>query len=138
MPGSSFQRTRRLSAPVLAFSLQREAEDIARKAALASAGRAAQTLLKDGPVRLTLVGLKDGTVIAQHSAPGPITVHVLLGSLRVTAGGSTTTVPAGSLIAVEGELEHDVAASGDSAFLLSIFMPDDATEADVPEHLTGD
>lgn len=135
MSGSSFQRTRRLSAPVLAFSLQREAEDLARKAALASAGRAAQTLMKDGAVRLTLVGLKDGTVIAQHSAPGPITIHTIVGSLRITAGGNATTVPAGSLIAVEGRLEHDVAATADSAFLLTLVMPDDAAETEVPEHL---
>ncbi|MFA5608139.1 MAG: hypothetical protein WDA07_13300 [Leucobacter sp.] len=124
MDRSTYQRTRRLAAPVLAFSLDRDAEDLARKAGMASAGRAAQTLMKDGPVRLTLVGLKDGTSIHAHTAPGPITIQTLRGTLRIKAGDDVSTVPVGSLIAIEAELQHDVSATGDSAFLLTLFLPE--------------
>lgn len=124
MDRSTYQRTRRMAAPVLAFSLDRDADDISRKAAAASAGRAAQTLMKDGPVRLTLVGLKDGTTIQSHTAPGPITIQTLRGTLRITAGDDVSTVPAGSLIAIEANLSHDVTGSGDSAFLLTLFLPE--------------
>jgi quercetin dioxygenase-like cupin family protein len=122
MDRSTYQRTQRMAAPVLAFSLERDAEDMARKAAAASAGRAAQTLVKDGPVRLTLVGVKDGTTIQAHTAPGPITIQTIKGTLRVTAGPDVSTLPAGSLVAIEPNLTHDVTAQGDSAFLLTLFL----------------
>lgn len=110
----------------MGFALEREAEDIARKAAASSAGRTAETLLKEGALRLTLVGLKDGVTLDEHVAPGPVTIHTLKGAVQVTAGDETVAVPAGNLVAIEANLRHSVKGNGDSAFLLTLHVPEDA------------
>jgi len=117
---------------VLGFALQREAEDIARRASASATGRAAETLLKEGPLRLTLIGLKDGAVIEEHVAPGPITIQALKGSLQVTAGDNTVAVPAGNLVAIEANLRHSVRSNGESALLLTLHMPENASEFEPP------
>ncbi|MGE5595312.1 MAG: cupin domain-containing protein [Hyphomicrobiales bacterium] len=131
MADSSYQRAHRLAAPVLAFTLDREAEGLIERARSATAGRAAETLVKDGAVRLTLIAMTGGTTIDSHTAPGPITIHALRGSLRVRHGDSATTVPAGSLIAIEAGLVHHVQATEESAFLLTLFV-NEGTKDETP------
>jgi len=122
MQRSAYEGTRRLSAPVLAFALEREAEELMAKAAQSSNGRAAQTLLKEGALRLTLVGVRGGTTIDAHTADGPITIQAVRGSLRVTTEGNATAVPQGNLIAIESGLAHEVHANEDSVFLLTLAL----------------
>lgn len=124
MQQSAYEATRRLAGPVLAFALEREAEELMTKAAQASNKRAALTLLKQGPLRLTLVAVKSGAVLETHKADGPITISTIRGSIRVTTEGNATMVPAGNLIAIEAGLDHLVEAAEDSAFLLTLSMPE--------------
>jgi quercetin dioxygenase-like cupin family protein len=69
---------RRLSGDVLAFDLEAEMRT-AREALMSGQGRIARTLVKEGPLRLTLVGLGPGGTIRPHQADAPITILVLEG-----------------------------------------------------------
>jgi hypothetical protein len=78
---------RRLSGDVLVLDLGEERRRL-ESAATDEGTRGARTLLKEGPLRVTLVVLAPGGSIAEHQAQGPITVQPLKGELRFAAGGS--------------------------------------------------
>ena len=86
----------------------------------ASGGRSARTLIKDGPLRVTLVSLAAGGALAPHRTDGPITVHVLSGELRFTLGDSECQLTAGDLLSVGAGVEHGVESAEGADFLLTV------------------
>jgi hypothetical protein len=68
-----FQR-RQLAGSVLTFSLGIEDDALRERAATASDGRAAKTLVEQGPLRITLVALTSGTVLQPHEIPHRIAI----------------------------------------------------------------
>ena len=69
---------------------------------LSRSGRSARTLLKEGPLRVTLVALGAGGALAEHHADGPITVHVLAGRITFRAGEDEWLLGAGVPITPAG------------------------------------
>lgn len=88
-----------------------------------TAGRNAITLVKEDAFRVVLLALREGVKLHPHHAPGPFTLHVLRGGVRVTAHEQTITVAAGGLLAFRAGLEHDVEALEDAAILLTMHHP---------------
>ena len=122
---SSFDRSLAGSSPL---DLAHEIAQARAGHATRGAGRTARTLLKDGPLRVTLIVLQAGARIAEHSADGPITVHVLEGTIRMVIGGVEHRISAGQLIGAGAGVRHDVAAEEDDAvFLLTVALPTAAT-----------
>lgn len=88
-----------------------------------AAGRRAETLVKDEHLRVVLVTMRDGANLAEHDAPGPITIHALRGRFSVTVAGEEHELPAGSLIAIAASVRHAVRAVEGGAFLLTMSWP---------------
>jgi quercetin dioxygenase-like cupin family protein len=110
---------RSLAGDVLAFDLGEEMQTVRDELATGRA-RMARTLVKEGPLRLTLVGLSPGGAIKEHEAEGPITIHVLDGELEVNAGGESRKHGAGALIALDQRVRHAVSSSRGAMFLLTL------------------
>lgn len=110
---------RSLAGDVLAFDLGEEMQ-IVRDELAAGRARIARTLVKEGPLRLTLVGLSPGGAIHEHEAGGPITIHVLEGELELNAGGQIRSHPVGALIALDQQVRHAVSSSRGALFLLTL------------------
>lgn len=123
---SSIQRP--LSGEVLVLDLKDERARVAGSAAGEQRVHTARTLLKSGPLRVTLVVLAPGGVIPDHQAEGPITVQPLEGRIRFTAGGRVHDVGPGQLLSAGPGVRHAVASDGGAAFLLTVVMPDAAAE----------
>jgi quercetin dioxygenase-like cupin family protein len=115
---SSMQRP--LSGDVLVFDIGDERERAADAALLDRNGRNARTLLKNGPLRVTLVVLGAGGELAEHEAAGPITVQVIDGRIRFSAGGVDHDLGAGQLLAAGPGVRHSVGSDDGAAFLLTI------------------
>ena len=81
---------RPLSSNVLSFNLGEERVRVNDRALLERNGRNARTLVKNGPLRVTLVLLQNGGKIAPHRAAGPITVQVLDGEIQSARQVRTT------------------------------------------------
>jgi quercetin dioxygenase-like cupin family protein len=64
--------------------------------------------------------LGKGTRIPAHHAVGPLTLHVLSGSVTFRTGDRTSRIGSGELVALGSALEHDVEALEESAFLLTL------------------
>lgn len=89
---------------------------------LEKGGRAARTLVKDGPLRVTLVAIAPGGRLAPHTAPGPISVQPLTGTIVFSSGGENWTLEAGDLLSLPAGVEHAVESRGGAEFLLTMAL----------------
>src|SRR5687767_7173063 len=87
---------RQLAANVLTFTLDTEDRALQERAAAASEGRAAKTLVEQGSLRITLIAMTQDTMLQPHHASGPISIQLVRGTLRVTTDdGDIDLVPGG-------------------------------------------
>jgi quercetin dioxygenase-like cupin family protein len=110
---------RSLSGAVLAFDLNAEMRT-AREELMGGAARTARTLVKEGFLRHTLVGLGPGGSIRPHQADGPISIFVLEGEVLLEAGSETRHLANGSLLTLEGGVRHAVSSPQGGFFLLTL------------------
>ena len=120
---SSVLRTRRLSARVLTFLLGAEDDTLREFAESSKTGRAGKTLVKQGPLRITLVALKKGTALSSHQVAGPVSIQILRGCLRLSTDKGNVNLPAGSLITLGPGVAHMAKAHDDSSILITFAMP---------------
>jgi quercetin dioxygenase-like cupin family protein len=121
---SSVLRTRRLSGKVLPFMLSAEDDTLRELAEGSKTGRAGKTLVKQGPLRVTLVALTKGTTLPAHQVSGPISIQSIRGCLRLTTDRGNLDVSAGTLIAIGPGVAHTAKAHDDCAILITFAMPD--------------
>jgi quercetin dioxygenase-like cupin family protein len=115
------ERKERLDTGLLhVFALPQYAGALREETAYARTGRNGLTLAKSDELRVVLEVLRAGAELAEHRAPGPITVQVLEGEIRFHTGEETFRVREGELLALPAGRPHSVEAVRDSAFLLTI------------------
>ncbi len=114
-----------VSGTVLSFSLRDEISRVRGELGPAES-RVGRTLVKDGPLRVTLVTLDAGGALHEHLADGPITIHVLEGAIEVEAAGTTWPGPSGTLLAIDAGVPHAVRSRDGGLFLLTVVQPDRA------------
>jgi quercetin dioxygenase-like cupin family protein len=103
--------------------LDSERRSLDDPAVLQRSGRNARTLLKSGPLRVTIVTVAPGGEVARHQAPGPITVQVLHGEIVFRVAGEDHRLRAGMLLAVPPGMEHSVSSGPGGTFLLTVVHP---------------
>jgi quercetin dioxygenase-like cupin family protein len=82
--------------------------------------RTARTLVKNGPLRVTVVTLRAGGGIPTHRADGPITVQPLAGRIRFTAAGQEYDLGPGQILALDSAIDHAVVSDAGATFLLTL------------------
>jgi quercetin dioxygenase-like cupin family protein len=111
-----------MAAPFLECDLTRELEQLHCEPQPMS-GQNAKTLVKYDDFRVVLIALKAHASIPEHHADGRISVQTIRGHIRLRALERTFDLPAGSLLALDQGVKHDVEALQDSALLLTIAWP---------------
>jgi quercetin dioxygenase-like cupin family protein len=119
---SAVLRTRRLSGKALPFLLGAEDDTLRELAESSKTGRAGKTLVKQGPLRITLVALKKGTVLPAHQVAGPVSIQTIRGCLRVTTERGDVDLPAGGLISLGSGVAHTTKAHDDCAIQITVAM----------------
>ena len=119
---SAVLRVRRLAGKRLTFMLRAEDDTLREFAEDSKTGRAAKTLVKEGPLRITMVALRKGTVLPPHHVEGPISIQIIRGCLRLTTQSGDMDVPEGNLIALGPGVVHSAKAHDDCAILLTFAM----------------
>ena len=108
----------------LQFDLAFELDQLRRDESwLHPAGRSSKTLVKYSDLRIVLIAMKANTRMNKHVAAGRISVHSLSGHIRLHLPDRVVDLPAGHLIAVDQCVPHDVEATEDSSFLLTLSWP---------------
>jgi quercetin dioxygenase-like cupin family protein len=67
--------------------------------------------------------MKANTRMHEHTAAGKISVQLLNGHIRLHLPEQVVDLPAGHLLALDQCVPHDVEATEDSAFLLTLSWP---------------
>jgi quercetin dioxygenase-like cupin family protein len=87
---------------------------------LAEHGRSARTLVKEGPLRLTIIGIAPGGDLPAHSTDGPVTVHMLEGEVVFQALGGPYPLRMGDLLVLAPGVEHSARSATGGLFLLTV------------------
>lgn len=104
----------------------RELLDAARNS---GSGRAATTLASGAgaPLSQTLLALTAGAVLAEHTAPGPATLQIIVGKALLVADGESAPMMVGEWMALPTS-EHSLEAMEDFVALLTV-APSNAASA---------
>lgn len=78
------------------------------------------TLLKTATIEIIRLVLTKGKVLAEHKAPGEITVHCLEGKIAFTALGKTRELTSGQLLYLPPGEPHSVQCLENASFLLTL------------------
>lgn len=114
---SSLNRT--IEGDVLVHHLKRD-EQMIDRSLLARSGRSARTLVKDGPLRLTLIALAAGGSMPSHRAEGPITIHLLEGDVVFDVEGREYALIPGEVLVLASGVRHGVRSKTGCVFLLTV------------------
>jgi quercetin dioxygenase-like cupin family protein len=87
---------------------------------LEARGRTARTLVKEGPLRLTLMALAAGGNLPEHRTDGPVTIHVQNGEVTFTALGAEYPLAAGEVLVFAAGVPHAARSQGGCVFLLTV------------------
>lgn len=98
------------------------------KARAEHSGRAGRTLPHpvDG-LRQTLIALRAGAELGEHESPGPASLMVLQGRVRLVAGDQTVELGEYQISPIP-DRRHSLQADEDSVVLLSVAVPDRAPD----------
>lgn len=80
------------------------------------------TLFKAGKIQAIRLVMSAGQEIAEHRAPGEITVQCLEGKLSFTALGQARELSAGQLLYLNAGEPHSVRCIEDASFLLTMVL----------------
>lgn len=87
------------------------------KARTAENGRHAEIFVNDGPLRQTVIALREGTQLGEHNSPPAASLQMLYGAVRVT--GETEVILERGALAALTHHRHSVTALEDCVFLLT-------------------
>ena len=118
----SYLKTHRLSGATLSFDLAKEAMAVRQKAATARAGRAAKTLVKEGLLRITVVGLRQGSSLGTHTTEGVSSVQVLRGRATAEVGAAFTPLRTAGVVVFDEGVAHSLSADSDCELLIVVAM----------------
>lgn len=94
------------------------------------AAREVQTLLADSSRRLVLIRLRNGAILADHSAKVPITIQAVLGKGRLNVAGDDYTLTPGAIVPVDAHVVHRVESQPNLAVLVTFFCQPDTALAE--------
>ena len=114
---SSMNRT--IDADVLVHHLTQD-ERILDADLLARHGRTARTIVKEGPLRLTVMGLAPGGTMPSHRTDAQVTIHVLEGEVSFSAQGREYPLTTGDVLVLAPGVEHDAKSKKGGVFLLTV------------------
>ncbi len=101
---------------------------------LASHGRSARTLVKEGALRLTLMGLAAGGALPPHSTDNPVSIQMLDGDVTFYALDQQYALDPGDVLIFAARVEHAAQSVHGARFLLTVAhtSPAGNTADDIP------
>ena len=120
MPGKSLHpKLHKADSAVLRLDLMARSNAIMAAARESANGRAARTLVNEGPLRIVILGFSAGASMDQHQAPGVSCLQLLRGLLTIAVADQLVNLTTGDCLVLEAGLSHSVKAQADSALLLT-------------------
>lgn len=100
-------------------------------ALVAAHGRSSRTLVKEGPLRITILALAPGGDLPPHRTDGPLSIHLLEGAVTFQATGREYPLAPGDVLVLAAGVEHSARSERGCVFLLTVVHnPSAGTPAD--------
>lgn len=106
----------------VSFDLASEVEAL-RETPEWNSGIARKVVVRHPDFQITLRRMKANARIPEHRNPGRISVHTIMGHIQMHADGKLFDLPEGSALVLDRGVTHDVEAIEESAFLLTVAVP---------------
>lgn len=121
--GHGYLKKHQISGDVLLIDIEHESKAILDAARSAGTGHSAKTLVKDGPLRLVILGFTAGSFLREHNSDGPVSIQALSGRVDVSIADRSESVEAGKTLVINATISHGVTAVADAVLLLTIARP---------------
>lgn len=112
--------TRPLTGNNLSFDLTEQIAELCRDDSFVRSGRVGRTLVKAGPLRLTLTVIAKGVDVGTHHATSPMTLQPLRGRLRYRVEDEDFEIGEGQVLFFGPGHAQDIRALEETALLLTI------------------
>ena len=100
---------------------------------LAKHGRTARTIVKEGPLRLTVMALGPGGFLPVHDTTGPLSIHALEGEVVFKALDEEYPLTAGDVLVLATGVAHSATSKTGCKFLLTVYhAPSAGSRAPAP------
>lgn len=111
---------RTLSGPAITFSIAEEIGLLRQEPEWIAGTRNAVTVVKSANLSVVLIALRKDANLCGHQVDGPITLQVISGAVRFGVAGKPQDLAAGTVIALDKSIAHDIQAVEDSELMLTI------------------
>jgi len=112
--------TRALAGKNLSFDLAVQIAELREDGSYIRSGRVGRTLVKAGPLRLTLTLIAEGVGVGTHHAASPMTLQVVQGRLHYRVDDEEFELGQGEVLFFGPGHAQDIRALEDTALLLTI------------------
>ncbi len=120
MPETTTQPTGEYAKPTSAQRIDLEEAADKLVASLAGQRRQTKSLGREAGVSVIMMAMESGDLLAEHSAKGTVTAHLLRGHATLTGAGVAFDLRPGQLVMMQPGVRHDVRAEEQSVVLLTI------------------
>ncbi len=129
---------RRVDAPFISFDVPFEVARLRTERAYDVEGHAGRTLTKYPDLRVVVEAMKGGTTLRVHETAESMTLHVLVGQVRVwTEHGGNADLAQGTFAGIDAARVHEIECLHDCAFLLTLAWPPAPRRADGEDVVYG-
>jgi quercetin dioxygenase-like cupin family protein len=114
--------TDRFAAPQIEVDLQAMIKRLRAEPGAGERGHRQETLYRRGGATIALFVFDRFTRLEEHKASGIVSMHVLRGRLKITAGGTAHDLRAGQMLITAPDVPHEIVAEEESEMLVNIHL----------------
>lgn len=111
---------REIAGPTIIFTINDEIEMLKREPEWLSGDRNAVTVVKTPNLSVVVTVIRKGAKLCGHEVGGPITLQVLSGAVALGLAVERKTLRAGTVIALDKAIPHEIEALEYSELMLTI------------------
>jgi quercetin dioxygenase-like cupin family protein len=119
----TYLRSHKIAGRAVSTNVDEEGAKLRERAKAARSGRAGKTLIKQGPLRLTISALNKGIELTTHEVEGPMSVQVLRGRVRFDSEAGSLEAKQGGIVSFDAGVRHSAHALADSTLLITASIP---------------
>ena len=112
----------RFASPAIAINLNTIAANLRAESNAGERGHRQETIYKHGKVTLALFMFDRFSHLPEHVAEGIVTMHVLKGWMKISAGTVEHELRAGQMLALAPGVRHSLKAEEESEVLVSVCL----------------
>lgn len=109
-----------LDVSMLSYDLPSVIKKIKQERVWITRNQNALTLMKSERLRIVIIAMRKGNEMKMHLAEGPISIQIIEGKIKFTAGNESTILHKKQLLTLNENIKHGLIAIEETILLLTI------------------